>query len=143
MTDGTFWAASPPNQLGQFVAFDVNDFDRELPERTVAPDATLASGEFDRARQAQKTLAEGQRALRNKEAQAALKLAEKAETLNPGFYQNAALRGRALLALGRREEAARALEAALAAHPAFLKEKQEIEEWLRQARSSANSAATH
>jgi hypothetical protein len=143
LTDGIFWASSPPNQLGRFVAFDVQDFSRELPDRTVAPDATLDSGEFERARQARKALADGQRALRGKDAPAALKLAEKAEALNPGFYQNAALRGRALRALGRREEAAQALEAALAAQPAFLKEKQELEELLRQTRGSANAAATH
>lgn len=140
LTDGIFWAAAPPTQLGKFVAFDVQDFSRELPERTVAPDPALASGEFERARQAQKSLAEGQRALRGKDAQAALKLAEKAETLNPGFYQNAALRGRALLALGQPTEAVQSLEAALAAHPAFLKEKQELETLLRQARTSANAA---
>ena len=142
LTAGIFWASSPPNQLGRFVAFDVRDFSRELPERAVAPDATLASGEFERARQAQKALAEGQRALRDKDAPAALKLAEKAESLNPGFYQNATLRGRALRALGKGEEAARALEAAMAARPAFLKEKQELEELLRQARSSAHAAPT-
>ena len=45
-SDGIFWAASPPNQLGQFVAFDVADFSRELPDRTLAPDPTLASGEY-------------------------------------------------------------------------------------------------
>src|SRR5215813_3959171 len=31
LTAGIFWAASPPNQLGKFVAFDVSDFNRELP----------------------------------------------------------------------------------------------------------------
>lgn len=141
LTDGIFWAAAAPNQLGKFVAFDVQDFSRELPERAVEADAALASGEFDRARQAQKALAEGQRALRGRDLQTALKLSAKAESLNPGFYQNAALRGRALLALGRPTEAAQALAAALAAHPAFLKEKQDLEEWLRQARISSNSAA--
>ena len=35
LTDGIFWAASPPNQLGKFVAFDVQDFARELPDKTV------------------------------------------------------------------------------------------------------------
>ena len=136
LTDGILWASSPPNQLGKFVAFDVQDFDHELPGRTVPPDPALASGEFERAREAQKSLAAGQRALRDKDAQAALKLAEKAEALNPGFYQNASLRGRALLSLGQRVEAARAFEAALAAHPAFLKEKRELERLLQEARNA-------
>ncbi len=134
LTDGIFWAASPPNQLGKFVAFDVNDFDRELPERTVAEDATLASGEFKQARQAQRCLADGQRALGKHDAKAALELAEKAETMNPGFYQNAALRGRALNALGKYAESASSFAAALAARPAFLKEKQELERLLQQSK---------
>jgi tetratricopeptide (TPR) repeat protein len=134
LTDGIFWAASPPNQLGEFVAFDVQDFSHELPERTVPADPVLASGEFERARQAQKCLADGQGAMHGKDAKAALTLAGKAESLNPGFYQNAALRGRALLSLGRTDEAAKAFESALNEHPAFLAEKQQLEDLLKQAR---------
>jgi isopenicillin-N N-acyltransferase-like protein len=132
LTAGIFWAASPPNQLGKFVAFDVSDFSHELPERTIPADATLASGEYDRAKQSKRCLADGQLALRNKNAQTALELADKAELLNPGFYQNATLRGRALLALDRGDEAAQSFEKALAQHPAFLKEKQELETLLQQ-----------
>jgi isopenicillin-N N-acyltransferase like protein len=133
LSDGIFWAASPPNQLGQFVAFDVSDFSRELPALTVPADAILASGEYERAKQAQKCLQDGEQALKNKDAQTALTLAEKAESLNPGFYRNATLRGRALLALGRNQEAAQSFENALAAHPAFLKEKQGLESLLQRA----------
>jgi tetratricopeptide (TPR) repeat protein len=136
LTDGIFWAALPPNQLGRFVAFDVNDFDRELPALTVAADGMLASGEFEKAKQAHKALQEAARALKNSDAQAALDSADKAEGNNPGFYQNAALRGRALLALNRNEEAVKAFEAALAAQPAFLSEKTEIEGLLKQAQGT-------
>jgi isopenicillin-N N-acyltransferase like protein len=136
LTDGIFWAACPPNQLGKFVAFDVGDFSRELPERTVSSDPMLASGEFDRAKESQKDVAAGRSALRKKDATTALTLAEKAESLNPGFYQNTALQGRALLELGRFPEAARALEKSLEEHPAFLKEKQDLEVLLHQAQSS-------
>lgn len=131
LTDGIFWAAAPPHQLGQFVAFDVNDFDRELPALTIAADETLASGEFEKARAARKKLADGERALKSKDAATALTLADEAEGLNPGFYQNAALRGRALRALGRNDEAAKAFAAALAAQPAFLAERQQLEGWLK------------
>jgi tetratricopeptide (TPR) repeat protein len=134
LTDGIFWASSPPHQLGKFVGFDVVNFDHELPERTIGADETLASNEFERVREARKELANGQRALKNKDARTGLAAAEKAESLNPGFYQNAALRGRALLQLGRNEEAAKAFESALNAHPAFLAEKQKLEAWLKQAR---------
>jgi tetratricopeptide (TPR) repeat protein len=131
LTDGIFWAAAPPHQLGKFVAFDVNDFDRELPALTIAADETLASGEFEKAQAARKNLADGERALKSKDAATALTLADAAEGLNPGFYQNAALRGRALRALGRNDEAAKAFTAALAAHPAFLAERQQLEGWLK------------
>ncbi len=133
LTEGIFWAASPPNQLGKFVAFDVQDFDRELPTRTLPPDATLASGAFEKAGQARECLSDGQRSFKHKDALTALSQAEKAETLNPGFYQNAMLRGRALLALGRNQEAAKAFEAALAAQPAFFAEKQQLADLLKQA----------
>jgi hypothetical protein len=131
LTDGIFWAASPPNQLGKFVAFDIQDFSHEMPEKTLPADSMLDSGGFEHARQAKECLANGRHSLKNNQAQNALSLADKAESLNPGFYQNSALRGRALLALGKREEAQAAFSAALAAKPAFLKEKQELESLLR------------
>ena len=134
LSDGIFWAASPPNQLGKFVAFDVNDFSRELPERTIAADATLASGEYDRARRSKQSLADGERALKTGDGQAALAQSGRAEALNPGFYQNAALRGRAMLALGRTNEAMHSIEKALAEHPAFLQEQKELETLLQKAR---------
>ncbi|HVU27805.1 MAG TPA: C45 family autoproteolytic acyltransferase/hydrolase [Verrucomicrobiae bacterium] len=135
LTDGIFWAASPPNQLGQFVAFDVNDFSHELPQLTIPADQTLVDGEFENERAALKCLTDGNRALKKNDAATALQLAEKAETLNPGFYQNAMLRGHVLLASGKNDEAAKAFQLALAEHPAFLKEKQEIESWLQQAQN--------
>ncbi len=134
LSDGIFWAASPPNQLGKFVAFDLQDFSHELPALTVTADATLASGEYQRAREAHQCLMDGQRALKKKDAKTALALAEKAEALNPGFYQNATLLGRALLASGRNDEAAQSFKTALAGHPAFLSEKRELESLLQQAR---------
>ena len=131
LTAGIFWAASPPNQLGKFVAFDVADFSKELPDKTIPEDAALADGEYEKAKQAKQFLADGNLALKNKNAQTAIDLAVQAELLNPGFYQNATLRGRALLALGRNNEAATAFELALAEHPAFLKEQQQIENLLK------------
>jgi hypothetical protein len=56
--------------------------------------------------------------------------------LNPGFYQNATLRGRALLALGQPKDAVQAFQSARAEHPAFLKEQQELENLLQQAQSA-------
>jgi tetratricopeptide (TPR) repeat protein len=134
LSDGIFWAAAPPNQLGRFVAFDVNDFTRERPDRAVPADPALASGDHATVRKALQFLADGHRALTRKDAAAALELADKAEKLNPGFYQNAALRGRALLMLGRAGEAAESLRAAIDRQPAFLGEKAELEKLLGRAR---------
>jgi len=136
LTDGIFWAASPPHQLGKFVAFDVNDFDRELPVLTIAADDLIASGGFEKARQAQQSLIDGEHALKKHDATAALAAAEKAESLNPGFYRNASLRGRALLLLRRNEDGCQALEAALAGQPAFQSEKEQLEDLLKQARGN-------
>ncbi|MGC9941098.1 MAG: C45 family autoproteolytic acyltransferase/hydrolase [Verrucomicrobiota bacterium] len=136
LTAGIFWAASPPNGLGKFVAFDVNNFTNELPALTIPADATLADGEYDRTRQAQQCLADGLAALKKADAQGALELGEKADMLNAGFYQNSYLQGRALLALGRHKEAALAFQKALSEQPAFLKETRQLEELLREAGSA-------
>jgi isopenicillin-N N-acyltransferase like protein len=131
LTDGIFWAASPPHQLGKFVAFDVQDFTHELPEATIPEDSTLTSGEYDKAVEAEHYLEKGFRALKKHDGKAALEMAEKAESLNPGFYECATLKGRALLALGRKSEATAAFQAALTAQPAFLAERTELQRLLR------------
>jgi isopenicillin-N N-acyltransferase-like protein len=131
LTDGIFWAATPPNQLGKFVAFDVNDFERRLPDLALPSDASLASGQHEKVAKARQRLKDGKAALERGDAEGALKAADEAEALNPGFYQNAALRGRALVALKRTTEAKAAFTAALAGQPAFLAERRELEEELR------------
>ena len=133
LTAGIFWAASPPRQLGEFVAFDANDFSRELPDRAVSADAILATGEYAKAKEAQQCLADGHQALKKNDGPGALAQADKAETLNPGYYQNAALRGRALLAQHRNDDAAKSFKQALNEQPAFLKEQQQLESLLKQA----------
>lgn len=132
LTAGIFWVACPPNGLGKFVAFDVNDFDHELPALTIPADEVLTNGAFEKTRQAQKCLTDGRRMLKGGDAKAALDLATQAEALNPGFYGNAYLQGCSLLALNRKTEAAKALQTAQAEHPPFLSERKQIEELLRQ-----------
>ncbi len=134
LTDGIFWAASPPHQLGKFVAFDVNAFDHELPALSVPPDALVTSGEYTHVQEAQKLLVEAKLALKLKDAASALVAADKAEATNPQFYQNASLRGKALEMLGRIEEATKAFDAALTQKPAFLSERRELEESIKRIR---------
>jgi tetratricopeptide (TPR) repeat protein len=137
LTDGIFWAASPPHQLGAFVAFDVQDFEHELPLVRIPEDAAIASKEYARAKESAQCLTRARHALKQKNAITALELADKAEVLNPGFYENAILRGKALLALDRKADAVQAFEKALAAKPAFLKERKEIESLLERAKTSS------
>jgi tetratricopeptide (TPR) repeat protein len=134
LTAGIFWAASPPNQLGKFVAFDVNDFSRELPHLTVPADPILESGEFERSRKAQAALQEGFVQLKASRWAHALESARTAENLNPGYYRNSTLRGRALLGHGEKAEAAKAFQVALAGQPAFHEERIALANWLQQAR---------
>jgi len=132
LTAGIFWAAAPPHLLGKFVAFDVNDFALELPAETIPADSALAKfGDYEKAQQ---NLLTGRQALKRGDATTALQLATEAEALNPGFYENAALRGRALLALGKTNDASRAFTAALAGKPAFAKERRELEALIHGAR---------
>lgn len=121
LTAGIFWAGTTPHLLGKFVAFDVNDFNRELPGLALPADRPSANKE------AQAALSTGRTELKRGAANAALKMAQLAEALNPGFYENAMLQGRALLALGQINDAVRAFTAARAGQPAFAKERQELE----------------
>ena len=127
LTDGLFWAACPPHQLGRFLAFDVQHMDRELPGLTVAADPMLASGEYARYQASQAALERGWKALRRRDGTQAVACARSAEELNPGFYRNAWLLGEALLAQGDPAAARTALEAALRGRPALASETKRIE----------------
>jgi len=54
LTDGIFWGRIAAEPLGKFIAFDVQDFSHELPNRTVSGDELLSSGEFEKAKEARK-----------------------------------------------------------------------------------------
>jgi len=131
LTDGIFWAARSPHQLGRFIAFDSRFVERPLPERTIAEDPFLTSGEYQRQVAAQASLEAGWAALKKGQAARALERAQQAEKDNPGFYRNAWLRAESLLALGRRPEAGAACAVALAGQPALGNERARIKK-LRQ-----------
>ena len=117
-----------PISSGKFVAFDVNDFNHELPaQEWPAGSQVLATQEFAHFEQAEHDLTEGKTSAQKGDAAQALALAEQAEALNPGYYQNATLRGKALMTLGKAREAAAAFTAALAGQPAFAKERRDLE----------------
>ena len=136
LTDGIFWAAQTPHQLGRAVALDLKAVDRHLPERTIAEDVLLPGGEFQRYLAAQASLEAGWTALKQGQAARALECAQQAETNNPGFYHNYWLRAESLLALGRRPEGIAACDAALAGQPALGGERAKIEKLRQQAKGA-------
>ena len=133
LTDGIFWASRTPHQLGCFVAFDLREVERRLPERLIPEDPMLTGGEYKRYLAAQASLAAGWAALKKHQAARALECAQQAETDNPGFYRNAWLRAESLLALGRRQEALAACDVAQAGQPALGNERARIEKLRQQA----------
>ena len=127
LTDGLFWAAAPPHQLGRFVAFDLSHPDRELPDRGVTEDPILKSGEYGRFQEAKARLEEGWQALKQRNYPTAESRAREAARENPGFYQNAWLLAESLFHEGRLQDAAESCQAALDGLPALAHERHKIE----------------
>lgn len=126
LSDGIFWAACPPHQLGRFVAFDVQRMDRELPELAVGEDPMLAAG-YPAYLEARLVLDQGWKAVRARQWARAAELARAAEGTNPGFYENAWLLGEALLGQGDAAGARNALDAARRGCPALASETRRID----------------
>jgi hypothetical protein len=131
LTDGIFWAARSPHQLGGFVAIDAKLPERDMPESAIPPDAFLTNGGYDRFLAAQTNLDNGWLALKHSRPKQALEFALRAEINNPGFYRNSWLRAESLLALDRRPEALAACEMARAGAPALGGERAKLDK-LRQ-----------
>ena len=133
LTAGIFWAASPPHQLGKFVAFDVNAPEKLLPDETIPADPMLADGDYKNYLAAKQELSDGRQALKQGDLEAALACEKTAEKDNPDFYQNSWLLADVLFRQGKYPEAAAACQQALAEKPALGGEKQRIEKLLTEA----------
>jgi isopenicillin-N N-acyltransferase like protein len=131
LTEGIFWAALPPHQLGRYTPFDMKAPDQPLPSLTIAEDTLLINGGYKLHLDAKASLDAGWLALKQGNATRALELALQAEAHNPGFYRNAWLRAESLVALGRNQEAITACDLALAGEPALASEQTKIQK-LRQ-----------
>lgn len=129
LTAGIFWAALPPHQLGKFVAIDVNDPEKLLPELSVPADPMLADGEYRNYLAAKEELSEGSHALKAGDLQTAATDAQQAESNNPGFYQTAWLQAQIYYRQGQRQEAALACKRALDGQPALGGERRRIEQF--------------
>jgi tetratricopeptide (TPR) repeat protein len=133
LTGGIFWAATPPHQLGRFVAFDIDDPEKALPELAVAGDPMLTDGEYENYLAAKASLGDGWRALKQGDLAAAVLCTQTAEKNNPGFYQNSWLLAEALFRQGKYPEAAAACRQALDGKPALGSERRRIEQLLTRA----------
>ena len=127
LTEGIFWAATPPHQLGKYVAFDAARPERLLPERSIGPDPILSNGEYARWLAAQSALEQGRRELKQRRFEQAAHDARVAETNNPHCYQNAWLLAESLAGLGKTNEALAACRAAMAGRPALGGEREKIQ----------------
>ncbi len=132
LTTGIFWAATPPHQLGKFVAFDVNAPEKLLPEQAVPADPMLTDGEYAHYLAGKTNLSDCYLALKKGDLDAAKAFALQAETNNPGFYQNAWLLTEVLFRQGKHAEAAAACQRALDGKPALGGERRKVEELLKQ-----------
>ena len=136
LTAGILWAATPPHQLGRFVAFDLADPEKALPGLAVPEDALLAGGgnsEYAKYLAAKAKLSEGFRALKQGEPGRALECAHAAAMDNPGYYINDWLEGESLWQQGKFAEAAAACGRALDGKPALGGERRRIEQLLKEA----------
>jgi tetratricopeptide (TPR) repeat protein len=133
LTGGIFWAGAPPHQLGKFVAFDINDPERLLPEQAVAADPMQAGGDYKLYLAAKAKLGEGLQALKRGDLGRTMDCAHQAEERNPGFYANFWLLAEGLIRQGKYPEAAQACRQALAGKPALASERRRIQLLLDQA----------
>jgi predicted small integral membrane protein len=130
LTTGIFWAATPPHQLGKFVAFDLNAPEKLLPEVALPEDSFLTEGGFNNYLAAKNDLSDGWRALKKGDLETALAAATAAEKNNPGFYQNSWLLAEVLFRQGKLADAALACQRALDGQPALIGERRKIQELL-------------
>lgn len=126
LTAGIFWAARPPHQLGDFVAFDVAAPEKSTPEQTLPADPMLTDGGYGRYLAAKDNLEAGNGALKRGDLHAAESSALAAEAMNPGDYQNAWLLAQVLARQRKFPEAAAACHRALAGRPALGEERAKI-----------------
>jgi hypothetical protein len=132
LTAGIFWAATSPHQLGRFVALDLADPEKLLPELAVAQDPLLDDGEYARYQAAKTKLAEGFRAVKHHQPEHALRCAQAAAQGNPGYYVIAWLEAEAWFQQGKFAETAEACRVALDGKPALDVERRRIEKLLKE-----------
>ena len=135
LTADIFWAATPPHQLGKYVAFDLGAPEKLLSEAALPEDSFMADGGYKNYLAAKNDLSDCALALKKNDLVKALESVQAAEKSNPGFYQNSWLRAEVLFRQGKHAEAALACQQALDGKPALAGEHRKIQELLDRANS--------
>ena len=130
LTSGIFWAATPPHQLGKFVAFDLNAPEKLLP--ALPEDPFLTNGGYQNYIAAKNNLNASAQALKQGQLNTAMNYALAAERNNPGYYKNSWLQAEVYVREGKFTAAAAACQRALDGKPALGGERRKIETLLKQ-----------
>ncbi|MHC5054323.1 MAG: C45 family autoproteolytic acyltransferase/hydrolase [Planctomycetota bacterium] len=139
VTAGVIWVSAPPHQLGEFVPFDVRDFEAYDEGAVVAADPLLAEGGNEKSVCSHRLRRRAAEALDEQRLDEAERALEEAEALNPRFFEVHLLWGRLELARGRSGDAVGRLEKALELQPPFLRDRTSIEATLREAKGLADA----
>jgi tetratricopeptide (TPR) repeat protein len=123
VTTGILWVSRGPHQLGAYDAYAIEDFGDPIAP-PIPADPVLASGRYDRLRQA-RDLVEYRPTERN---------LRRALELNPGDPTALSRLAKLLEEAGRRGEALGYYQAALEGEPPFLEDREEIEAAIRRLR---------
>ncbi len=121
------WVSVGPHALGAFVPFALNDFAAEPSLPSVPADPLLTGGQYAKYVEYHDGIQQGERLLRGRRYQEALSWLLEVRPLNLTNYRSYLLAGRALRALGRADEARYNYELAASYHPAYLREREEVQ----------------
>ncbi len=132
LADKIAWVSTYPHQLGVFVPFSVSDFLPLQGNKIIAADSLLTSGRYNEYLVYKHGLREAEKCLKKRKYQEALSWMLEVRPLNPDDYLTFLLAGKALQAMGRRDAAKYNFRRARQLHPAFFRERIEIEGRLRE-----------
>jgi isopenicillin-N N-acyltransferase like protein len=125
VTNGIIWVSTPPHQLGKFVPFSIENFDKIREEQIIPEDAFLSGG-YAELIESRKLLDLGTELLKSGESVAARPLLEKSSRLNPEYYMPYILLAQIAIKEGRLAEANKLLVSGEEKQPAFGKDRREI-----------------
>ncbi len=130
VTQGIIWVSRHPHQLGAYVPFGLDEFEKPKGAEIIPPDPMLANGSYERYVKSEAFVSRARELLKADRLEAAWQQAQSASELNPDWYQPWLLLGKIAWRQGRAQDAQKYLEAAGGHYPAYLSERREIQEML-------------